>query len=229
MQDLSEFIAGERRYFEGNANNLYASSIGVIQGKLQKIEVLRNTAIPLIDEYGKLFSDPEALIPEEIQNQISKNVVLKIEVLFESFFMYGAMLCDDIAHLLIYLFGNPRGVKLGSHRKLCANFYDYANALSLEYDEAFLVIANYLEQELCEYRDKQIVHDFHARKLDTLNYSNSTKDVHLAYGMLHPKPTDTYQESKSWGELCDKIDEYIELLLLVLKDNKGKMRFADKA
>jgi len=229
MRNISEFIEEERKSLDGESNNLFSSSMGVVLNKYKKMLFLRSVAIPLINEYGKIFADLENLDPKEIEKLHSLDVVMKIEVLFESFLMYGSILCDDIARLFLYYFGDARNIKLKTHRKLAHNFPVYAEALSLEYDNKLAELAIFLEKELCDFRDKELVHDFHPRKLDSVYYFNDDNDVRLGYGMLNPKTTDQYNMSKSWGEILEKIELYLDLVMEVISKNKDKTRFLKNA
>ena len=129
------------------------------------------------------------------------------------------------SQLFLYLFGSARGIKLGSHRELAKNFSSYSQELSIEYDKDVPILAVFLENELCDYRDKQIVHDFHPRKIDIVSFNVSTRDVQMSYGMLYPKETDKYITSKSWGELIGELDRYVWLVLEVIHRNREISRF----
>lgn len=232
VQAFSSFIEKERSTCENNDSNLLAFSLGALQRKYQKIWILREHASPLIENYGELIAEQftwrSGSLSEEQQNQIENisRLTTEIEIFFESFFMYGAILCDEIAQLFLYLFGSARGIKLGSHRELAKNFLSYSQALSIKHDKDLPIIATFLENELCDYRDKQIVHNFNPRKIDTLSFNNSTHDVQMCYGMLYPKETDKYVTSKSWGELLHELDRYVWLVLEVIHNNRNISRFA---
>ena len=223
MINISRFIEDERKYYNGESNNLFSLTIGAIQSNYEKALMLREWSIPLIEEYGKLFADPHKAGPEEIDRSIDLGLTKKIEILFESFFIFSSILCDDIAQIFTNLFGSARDVKLGTHRKLSENFVAYASALSLGYDPSFIDLAKYLESELCDYRDKQLVHDINYRKVWTVSYSNITKDVTLMYGMLYPKTTDKYVSSKGWGELLDALEKYVAMTLEIIRNNRNKV------
>ena len=111
------------------------------------------------------------------------------------------------------------------HRLLSKNFVSYSQELSIKYDEDIPTLAIFLENELCEYRDKQIVHDFHPRKIDTISFNDTTHDVQMSYGMLYPKETDKYITSKSWGELLSELDRYVWLVLDLIHKNREISRF----
>lgn len=229
MQNISLFIEEERKYYDGKGNNLFAFALGVIQRKYEKIWMLREFAKPLIIEYGKLVSESCNSNEQSIDMSSASLLTKQVELFFESFFMYGAILCDDVAQLFIHMFGQVRNVKLGTHRKLSANFPKYAEELSLIYNDKFIELANYIESELCDYRDKQIVHDFHIRKIDAVGYDFSQQDVRITYGLLYPKNTDVYISSKSWGELLEALDKYIGMVLDIVRDNRDKIQFENNA
>jgi hypothetical protein len=231
VQAFSSFIEKERSTSENIDSNLLAFSLGSLKRKYQKIWMLREYASPLIENHGQLIAEQltwkSGSLSEEQQNQIEciSKITIEIEMYFESFFMYGTILCDEIAQLFLYLFGPVRGVKLGSHRELAKNFLSYSQKLSIEHDKDLPTLATFLENELCDYRDKQIVHDFHPRKIDAVSFNNGTRDVQICYGMLYPKETDKYVISKSWGELLHELDRYVWLVLEVVHNNRGISRF----
>lgn len=234
VQAFASFIEEERATWESDNGNLLALALGSVLRKYQKIWMLRERANPLIGQYGEQLAVRATWEPgplsEEQKTHIANtsNLTAEIELLFESFFMYGAILCDDVAQLFNYLFGPARGIKFGSHRELAKNFLTYAQALSLAYDEELPRLADFLEVELCEYRDKQIVHDFHPRKMDAVSFNNGKRDVQMIYGLLYPKETDTYVISQNWGELLEALDRYVWLALNVVRANRSRTRFTSE-
>lgn len=231
VQAFTAFIEEERSSCEADAGYLLSFALGSLLRKYQKIWLLRERAMPLVARYGEELASrltwESGPLSDEQQRKIAEtsNLIADIELHFESFFMYGAILCDDVAQLLLYLYGSAKHIKLGGHRELSKNFGAYAETLSLDHNKEFPGLAAFLESELCDYRDKQIVHDFHPRKLDSVSFSNEKRDVQMMYGMLYPKGTDTYVISKTWGELLDALDKYIWLTLEMVRTNRERSRF----
>jgi hypothetical protein len=231
VQEFSAFIEKERSSCEADAGNSLSFALGSLLRKYQKIWLLRERALPLVARYGEELASQvtweSGPVSDEQQRQIAEasNLIVDIELHFESFFMYGAILCDDVAQLLLYLYGSARQIKLGGHRELSKNFGAFAETLSLDHNKEFPKLAAFLETELCDYRDKQIVHDFHPRKMDSVSFSNDKRDVQMMYGMLYPKGTDTYVISKTWGELLEALDKYIWLTLEMVRANRERSRF----
>lgn len=128
VQAFSAFIEEERASCEISAGNLLSFALGGLLRKYQKIWLLRERAIPLITRYGEELSAQlswqSGPLSDEQQRQLAEVSILiaEIELHFESFFMYGAILCDDVAQLLLYLYGSVRDIKLGGHRELSKNF-----------------------------------------------------------------------------------------------------------
>jgi hypothetical protein len=203
---------------------------GALLKKYQKICLLFERAGPLIEEYGTWLHDSQrwpngqlSRAQEEALEQ-SDSTKLEIETLFECFFLYSAILCDDVAQLVLYHFGPARGVKLGTHRELAKNLRAYCHDRDLTTIDAMESAASFLESEVCEFRDKQIVHDFHPRKIDSIVYVPAERSVSMHYAMLHPKETDKFVISRSWSQLQRAMEDYLWLSLGFINENRAKSR-----
>ena len=226
--DFADFIDLERKNYADSANNSFATALGILRRKYTKLEILRQRTQPLIALYlSEPISDLPSGLPEEFFQKLEArtNLLLEIELNFESLFVFGSILCDEIAHFILYLFGSPRNVKFGGHRELSKNFHTYAQSLSLEFSPGFQETAGALERDLCDYRDKQIVHDFHPRKLDAIGFTTPSNDVRLSYGLMYPKDTDTFVHSKNWSELSELLSTYMHHVLSLVQCNRQKSRF----
>ena len=231
LQAFSAFIEGERDRCDTANGNRLAFALGILLRKYHKLVLLHERAMPLVKRHSEHWASQvhrqSGALSDEQKRQIleASSLLIDIELNFESFFIYGAILCDDIAQLFLLLFGSARKIKLSGHRELSKNFGAYAEALSLSYDKEFIVIAGLLESDLCDYRDKQIVHDFHPRKTDALSFSNDHRNIQMTHGMLYPKDTDIYSISKPWGELFGALERYLCLFQGIVQDNREKSRF----
>ena len=235
LQAFAAFIESERALYPGNKNNLVAFALEAIFKRYRSAWRLKELADPLIDlhiaeaTYRMENSRSGPMSAVELRS-IADGMVRanEIQMLFESLFMHGSIMCDELAHLLLYFFGDERGVKLGGHRQLSKNFRSYAAGKKLVYPESLPQHAISLESDLCDFRDKQIVHDFNPRKTRGLGWSLSTKDMNLsASGYMYPKPTDAYVRSKGWNELIGRLDIYVWEVLEVVQKNRSRSRLRD--
>lgn len=225
---FTAFIDAERKHYDDSANNSVAMALGILKRKYSKLELLRNRTEPLIALH---LSEPMYnvhLLPLDAQLQSLENkanLLLEIEMNFESFFVFGSILCDEIAHMILHFYGSSRGVKLGGHRELARNFNSYAQSLSLNVFPGLQELAEFLERELCDYRDKQIVHDFHPRKFNSISFTTPDNQVRLSYGLMYPKDTDMFVKSKTWSELAASLGTYVSQVLTLVQNNRERSRF----
>ena len=233
LQAVAEFIDSERAVYEDEHDNLVAFALKCTFKRYRFARRLRELADPLIEKHihemsrmigggrsGPMSaSDLQAFAESTARSS-------EIQMFFETFFMHGSILCDEIAHLLLYFYGEQRGLKMNGHRTLLKNFPAYAKAKSLIHTAELITRAEFLERELCDFRDKQIVHDFNPRKTRSLCFNASTKDIGLSAGFLYPKPTDTYVTSKGWRELSGTLDEYVWSVLDLIRANRTVCRFS---
>ena len=234
-QDFAEFIDSEREKYSDGSNNLVAFALEAIFKRYRFAWRLKELADPLVEQHiaettrkmDNARSGPMSAteVQAMAEGMVRSN---EIQMHFESFFMHGSIMCDELAHLILYFFGDERGVKMGGHRLLSKNFERYALAKKLSFRESLPMHANFLEAELCNFRDKQIVHDFNPRKVRGLSWSLSTMDINLsAAGHMYPKPSDVHVNSKGWNELLTRLDEYVWDVLHVVQQNRTRSRLAD--
>jgi hypothetical protein len=232
VQTFAEFIENERNRYTGESDNLFAFALGCIFKRYKYVWSLKDRSQSLIASYieqaNLQMQGPNGPMSEgQLQRLIQQHQRSdEITMWFECFLMYASIMCDEIAYLILHLFGEQRGIQLGGHRKLSMNFAAYAGAHGLSCAPALPSLALYVEKEICDFRDKQIVHDFHPRKTDGLSWNNTTLDVSLhCAGFLYPKESDKFVVSKGWNELSAKLDEYVWHILALIRDNAGKSRY----
>jgi hypothetical protein len=235
IQKVSDFIESERVRYSGDDNNRFAIACEGIQKRYETVWMLYEKAMSHTNRFSKLM---EVQYKAARNGDVTKLAEVRGEMsplhdelifLFESFFIFGTILCDEIVQLIGFLFGEARGIKFGTHRELSKNWKAYAEAKGIEYDPTLVKLATYLEKELCEIRDKQIVHDFHPRKIDFI--SCGFPEPRLQYccgGYIYPKETDVKVESRPWDELIETIRQYVEMQIDVIRRN-GNSRFTLKS
>lgn len=231
IQSIAEFIESERNRYTCENGNRFIFALNCISKKYRAIWTLKRLSAPLAAEFVTLarssFDRASNLTPTDHLQRIAKTNELSEELilLFECFFMNAAILCDELAHLLLYFFGEARGIKMSGHRVLCNSFTSYATAKGIDFDPELLGEAKFLELEVCEFRDKQIVHDFNPRKLDFIGFDNVTEDIFLNCGaFFYPKESDLIVVSKPWNELIARLDNYVRLHLKLIHDNHAHSR-----
>ena len=196
---FAEFIDVQRDRYLGDNDNRFAFAMECVFKRYRFAWSLKDRSGPLISKciatVSAQMTAAVAGATQPVQGQaIAEHHAQSEEVLllFECFLMYGSILCDELSYLLLHLFGECRGVRLGGHRLLSKNFAAYAAGKQLEHDPETSTLAIYLENELCDFRDKQIVHDFHPRKLDGVSWNLNSSDVCLySAAFLYPKPSDS--------------------------------------
>jgi hypothetical protein len=228
LQSFAEFIDAERDKYPEKGNNLATSAFEAIFKRYRFIWRFKELADPLIEAHildaERKIADARSGPLDKIELQAMADSIARsneIRMFFECFYMHGSIMCDELAQLILFFFGDERGIKMGKHRELSKNFERYAAGKKLAYPESLIENAAFLETELCDFRDKQIVHDFNPRKTKGLGWSLSTKDMNLsAAGFLYPKPSDTGSTSKGWNELICRLDEYVWQMLHVVEVNR---------
>jgi hypothetical protein len=231
VQAFADYMFVERsRFSDTRADNAFAFALGCIFKRYVIVWKLRDRSLPLIQvamqciqrTLHPLQAPGEAI--DWVERAAQMDVQAEVEMNFECFFLYGSILCDEISHLLLHLFGHVRDIKIGGHREFSKNAAIYFEKLDLQVDVEIVELARFLEEYLCDFRDKQIVHDFHPRKTDGLSFVHGTPDVCLsAAGYIYPKATDQFTSSKSWGELITALDRYVWLILGAIQTNHSKL------
>lgn len=230
VQAFADHISVERnRFSDTAADNSFAFSLGCIFKRYVTVWKLRDRSLPLIEVATHYFQRTHALQAsgetfDWVEYTAQIDVQAEIEMNFECFFLYGSILCDEISHLLLHLFGQVRGIKVGGHRVFSKNAERYFEKLEMQFNIDLIELAQFLEENLCDFRDKQIVHDFHPRKTDGLTFIQATPDVCLsAAGFIYPKATDYSTTSKPWNELMTALDRYVWLILDTIKTNHSRL------
>jgi hypothetical protein len=234
LEAFAEYIESERAAYPDENNNRAAFALESIFRRYRYAYRLRQIADPLIAQYQSppSYANTERatqqLSPEEMQELADRmHLGNEIQMHFESFFLHTSVLCDELAHLLLFFFGDARGIKMSGHRMLSRNIDEYLKTKSLSFDQSLREDAELLERELCDFRDKQIVHDFNPRKIRALSWSLETGTVSLAYsGFLHPKDSDQPVFSKGWDDLIAVMDRHVWRVLGIVKNNREHSRLS---
>lgn len=130
-----------------------------------------------------------------------------------------------IANFLLNYFGQARGIKLNSHDKLTKNYEKYGVVKGLDLPKQFGESLLFLKESVCDYRDKQISHLQNPRTVKATLFSMQGQ-TGIAATQIYPNAHDTQVESTELSTIMDRIDQYIQQVLEVVRLNRAKTRFS---
>lgn len=234
LEAFAEYIESERNAYSGDDNNRVAFALETIFKRYRYAYRFRQLADPSIARYkttptyATASQGSRTLSPSEMQEFADRmHLADEIQMHFESFFLHSSVLCDEIAHLLLFFFGDARSIKMSGHRTLAKNIDDYLAVKGLATKESLREDAEFLERELCDFRDKQIVHDFNPRKFRALSWILGPGSLSLANsGFLYPKESDQPAFSRDWDELLAALDRHVWRVLRLIAANRARSRLS---
>jgi len=190
--------------------------------KSLKLSVKLNPAnssepIPMTDEQIRLMEEA---------NRLTTLVHLEIE----SFYMFAKIFLDKIALFIQNYFGTVRGISLVSHHKWVNNREKFCLAKDLTYPQGFSQSIIFLQEHICDYRDKQISHLYSQKTIKATSWGD-TKQTKISSSQLYPTRTGNKVQVQSSYELpylLQAIDTYIQQLITLIESNRAKTRFGLK-
>ena len=129
------------------------------------------------------------------------------------------ILLDRIVDLILVYFGSARGCSLRSHHSFLKNYDKYFKTQSIPPSSEFLNAIQQLQIDVCEFRDKKIVHQNNPRLSLGIAYPEG-QGAYLSVGHFYPKVSDESYESQSLDKLSVKINDYADLVLAFLIANR---------
>lgn len=233
MDLLREFIGREREHYSrGEDSNRFAFSLGQSERYFRFLKII-------YDRYrtaNERFSDVTRRLLERTQERGSGPVDPELQTLFdtqvelqdllhleiESFYLFGTAFLDRAAVFLEDYFGKPsiKG-RVDRHRALKNKLSDYAAEKKLMLPDGFIESVAYLETELAEFRDKQIVHDRSWRSTHATSW-DASGDMRIMKLKYAPRTGDAQQESKSLRILLEAVEKYIVQLIELIETNRSK-------
>jgi hypothetical protein len=232
---IAEFIQSERDRFKGDANNLFAFSLGQAARYYEFLAILATRFEAVSAEYVACQSQLRASFPEgetELVGELldrwhqSLDLGTQLHLDIESFYLFGKILLDKLAQFTGHYFGQVQSCSLASHNKLVKNIERFAHTKGAAIHPELLSAATALKEQIADFRDKQIAHNRNPRTVVGTIWS-SRGDVRLAATHLYPRPSDPPQvESSSLQELFTLIDTYVAQLVFFVTSNRTLSRFA---
>jgi hypothetical protein len=225
---LNDFIEDERKRFCTRDNNVFAFSLGhvcryltflnIIEGRYSKVGQLfvansneLRAAVP--SGTPKLTDEQRRLLDEGTE------LTFRLHLEIESFYLFAKILLDKVAHAIEFYFGAVRGVSLDSHDDLVKCLDKYAKGKRLNLPTNFVEKARSLKKDVSDFRDYEIAHEKSPRRLNITGFS-ADGHTSLISSMLYPTEKDQQVSSKHLGDLGNEIEEYVQLLTVLLGTNR---------
>ncbi len=140
-----------------------------------------------------------------------------IQFWIESFFLFAKILLDKMALFIRYYYGEPRGLKLGSHDKLEKNFKKLCDGLNLTTNPDFLLQMKRMKTEIPDFRDNWIAHDDSPRTLRGTTIDGPHQG--LSIGCVFPTESDLHVRASDPISLGSNIDIYLGLFMDFISEN----------
>jgi hypothetical protein len=231
MNLLTDFILRERERFENEDNNKFAMSFAQISRYRSFLDII----LARYEDAAKRFMantnalrasflpgtnpvTPAQQTLHEEGAQISSELHLEIE----SFYLFGKILLDKIAHSLEFYFGPVRKRPLDSNDDLVKNVAAFAAEKSLTIPAGFLERAGQLKTDVSDYRDYEIAHEKSPRRMSGTVFDDS--GARIAAVSLYPTEKDQQVESKAVHNVIKIIDGHIEAAISLIEQNRDKSR-----
>jgi len=158
-------------------------------------------------------------------NYLSNIPLVHLEI--ESFYLFGKIFLDKIALFVQYYFGQARGISLISHNKLTTSHEQYGIAKNLIYPEGFSDSLQFLDQQICNYRDKQISH-LQGQRTNKATIFDSSGHTKIAALQIYPTERDVQVQSTELSELMNAIDVYVQRVITLIETNRLKTKLTLK-
>ena len=239
MSILDDFIDTERNNYTTRDNNIFAFSLGqalrYYKFLLIVAERYKKTSKKMVTTVNKMMNfsiKPHPMTTEEIRlmeeaNRLTTLVHLEIE----SFYMFAKIFLDKIALFIQNYFGPERGISLVSHHKWVNNHEKFRLAKDLTYPQGFSQSIIFLQEHICDYRDKQISHLYNQKAIKGTSWGGTKQAKISSGGQLYPTETGSkvqVQNSYELLYLLQAIDTYIQQLITLIESNRAKTRFGLK-
>lgn len=227
---LHNFISTERSRFSNRHDNMFAFSFSQVARYYEFIRLI----FKRYEEANKEFiansrklqetfspgNHPLNQYQQKLLNEGRKlTLILHLEI--ESFYLFAKILLDKISRTIEFYFGRVEGKSLDSHNKLAKNLKDYSSTKGLITNKEFLKSIDSLKKGISNYRDKEITHEKSPRTVKATVY-NAQEQSRIASTRIYPTERDLQVESKTLGELLEKIDNYLMLAVDFIESNRER-------
>jgi hypothetical protein len=226
----------ERSNYETRDNNRFALSLAEVSKYrrflsiiLGRYQTASQEVASQIKRLTSLASGEATTIESAVLVEFEEmNTRLHLEI--ESFYVFAKILLNKIALFIQYYFGQAHSCSLASHHKFTKCYERYGELQGLVYPEGLSQSLVFLQEKVCNFRDKQISHlqNFRAMKATTFGLSDMGNLRLGVAGYLYPRDGELERlpdVSMSLPELLDAVDTYIEQVIELVKTNRDKTCF----
>ncbi len=237
MDMLVGFIMSERFHYTDDDQNKFAFAFGpavryygfllIVLDRYQKTS---KKMVSILEKERKLMPKgggpvrvtmKQARLMEE-----SSRLMELVHLEIESFYLFAKIFLDNVARFLYVYFGQVKQLKgagLQSHDNLAKYHKRYCEMKSLDVTKGLSESIMLLKERICEYRDKQIVHELSLRTLKATAWSASG-DARIAGGTINPREGERGATSEELRQLMDAINIYIRQVFTMIVTNREKSR-----
>ena len=171
---------------------------------------------PAQNKSGELIKEQKTFYDE------ARQITRLLQCDYESFFLFGTIFLDHIALFIEEYFGKTNnGGRIQKHRSLNNKLTRYATEKELVLPEGFAESITYLEDNLAEFRDKEITHDKSWRSMHGFMHGPD-RETSIMKTKLYPKKGDDQVEGEQPRVLLEVIDKYIDQLISLIETNRSK-------
>lgn len=236
---LGNFIFEERFRYDFDGGNLFAFSMSQAERYSSYLITIHERFIANCRLFiarstqfqSSLSTAGQQLDTEQLELFSSMSSLQKaIQMDIEAFYIFSKMLLDKLAAFIEYHFGSAQKASLASHDKLTKHLSEFARQKKLECRDGLLKLALSLKEDIIDFRDKQIVHGFHPRRMIGLVYTGSD-DIRTSASNLYPRPDEVSVQSMPLSLLLRRLNKYTRYVCWFCKCNRevSRYRFESKS
>ncbi len=217
MDKLAQFIESEREVYEHN--NMFALGLGQADRYYRFLHrvyaryldlsprVVDNVkrSMDIAKEQGNGPVGPELWESQMQGRELGEQLQLEIE----SFYLFGTIFLDRVACFIEGYFQKPSEGRIDTHRKLKNKLREFVVEKGLALPEGFEASVDYLENDLAEFRDKDITHDKSPRTIRGITWdSDGVTGIHKS--RVYPREGDPLASGTPPPNLMNAIEIYVE-------------------
>lgn len=245
---LIEFIVGERNRYVNNDNNRFAESFWRVTHYMGYLEIIVQRYSNLSIAWHQNRKKFENYHKHSTKESLEKDMILlpgggrinpivislfeegeqvegQIQLEIESFYLFATILLDNLARAIIRYFGATKMKKmpLNSHRSLTKNFSIYAKEKGIDLSNDLIKKAQELDDEILEFRIKQISHfkdadkNIYSSRMTLLDENGKYLKMRIIRFYSETKREEI--SSKKLDELLNKIINYTKLVTQMMRKN----------
>ena len=140
----------------------------------------------------------------------------------QCFFLFSALLLDKIARLVLFYFGQAKGVSLNSHHSFLKQQTTYATRKELLVPDGLAAAQQQLQGKIVDVRDKLVTHVNNPRAAHATTFNIKKAGTGFGVTHIHPKPSDEWRQADPPDDLMPLIDQYLLLVVDLLTVNADR-------